>query len=150
MWLKLNYRFNPLTHGFDLIEPDNFSYSTIAVGETKTIPENQQMIVFDALTVDGELVLDGQVVILDDKIHNRIKTTSVSETIDAELYELITQDTSGITTSITPITGSVITITNRSGDDNTLNLTIQGIASPVIKDRESFSLIYNGVDYDFT
>ena len=131
------------------VDPANFSFSYIEENKTVTIPTNQQMIVYNSLTIDGTLAIDGELVILDDKIHNRIKTTSTNETINAELYELITQDTSGITTSLSVITGSKITITNRSGGNNTLNLTIQGIASPIIKDRESFSLIYNGTDYDF-
>lgn len=145
----MSFKFNPLTGSLDLVTEDNFSYTYIIDGATKTIPTNQQMIVYNSLTIDGTLAIDGELVILDDKIHNRIKTTSTNETINAELYELITQDTSGITTSLSVITGSKITITNRSGGNNTLNLTIQGTASPIIKDLESFSLIYNGTDYDF-
>ena len=144
----MSFKFNPLTGKLDLVENDNFSHSTIALGVTKTIPENQQMIVYNAVNVDGSLTIDGELVILDDKIHNRIKTTSITETIDAELYELITQSVSGISTSLTSIIGSMVTITNRSGADNILNMTIQGEISPTIKDYESFSLVYNGVDYD--
>jgi len=144
-------KFNPFTGELDLIsvEDENFSYNYVEETKTVTIPQNQQMLVYDALTIDGSLIINGELVILDDKIHNRIKTTSTNETINAELYELITQDTPGITTSLSVTTGSKITITNRSGGNNTLNLTIQGTASPIIKDLESFSLIYNGTDYDF-
>ena len=146
------FKYNPLTDKLDVvsIDDENFSYNNVAADCEVEIPENQQMIVFEDINVDGELTINGDLVIFDDKVINRIIDTDASETIDIELFEVIRQTTSGITTSLNAVTGSMITITNRSGGDNILNITIQGIASPVIKNRESFSLIYNGVDYDFT
>lgn len=146
------FKLNPLTGELDLvsIDDENFSYNNVAADSEVEIPENQQMIVFEDINVDGELTINGDLVIFDDKVINRIIDTDASETINIELFEVIRQTTSGITTSLNAVTGSMVTITNRSGGDNILNITIQGIASPVIKNRESFSLIYNGVDYDFT
>ena len=146
------FKLNPLTGELDLvsIDDENFSYNNVAADSEVEIPENQQMIVFEDINVDGELTINGDLVIFDNKVINRIIDTDASETINIELFEVIRQTTSGITTSLNAVTGSMVTITNRSGGDNILNITIQGIASPVIKNRESFSLIYNGVDYDFT
>jgi len=146
------FKYNPLTDKLDVvsIDDENFSYNNVAADCEVEIPENQQMIVFEDINVDGELTINGDLVIFDDKVINRIIDTDASETINIELFEVIRQTTSGITTSLNAVTGSMVTITNRSGGDNILNITIQGIASPVIKNRESFSLIYNGVDYDFT
>ena len=144
-------KFNPLPKEFDVVNPDNFSYETIATNKTVKIPANQQMLVYEEVTIDGTLVIDGELVVFDFEPLNRVLDTSTSETIDIDLFEVIRQTSSGITTSLSGADiGSEITITNRSGADNTLNLTIQGTASPIIKDLESFSLIYNGTDYDFT
>jgi len=149
----MGVKFNPFTGKFDLVsvDPENFSYNYIEVSKTLIVPTNQQMLVYDSLTIDGVLTIDGEAVLIDFKAPSRIKTTEETETINIEIYEVIRQTVSGITTSLSnAITGSTITITNRSGGDNTLNITIQGTASPIIKDLESFSLIYNGTDYDIT
>ena len=39
--------------------PDNFSYHTILVGETVTIPTRQEMWVYQSITIDGTLDLVG-------------------------------------------------------------------------------------------
>jgi hypothetical protein len=130
--------------------PSNFSYNYIEASEIIVIPQYQQMIVSEEITIDGVLEIDGELVVFDLKPLSRLIATASTESIDVDLYEMIRQTSSGITTSLSNVSiGSRITITNRSGADNTLNLTIQGTASPIIKDLESFSLIYNGVDYDF-
>jgi hypothetical protein len=43
---------------------DNFSYEIVALGLTITIPINQQMIVHDNITIDGDLVEDGNLVLI--------------------------------------------------------------------------------------
>ena len=149
----MSYKFNPFTNKLDLVSIDaaNFSYNTIASGATITIPTNQQMLVYEEITIDGVLVIDGELVVFDLEPLNRLVATAVTESIDIGLYEVVRQTASGITTTMSNnVEGSEITITNRSGADNTLNLTVQGTASPTIRDLESWSLVYNGTDYDFT
>ena len=147
----MSFKFNPFTGKLDLVNSseDNFSYIYIIEANQVTIPENQQMIVYDSITVDGELIIDGDLVIFDNRNHAIIYSTTTTETLNIDSYALIRQTSSGIVTTFIAETGSQITITNRSGGDNILNITIQGTASPTIKNNESFSLIYNGTDYDF-
>lgn len=100
----------------------------------------------------------GDFVTLDLKINGRlhavsrkttILTTSTTETIDTLLTEVIRQTSSGITTSLSNVeSGTKILIKNMSGGTNTLNITIEGTASPSIYDGEGFQLIYNGTDWD--
>jgi len=147
------FKFNPLTGKLDLVDTNeiNFSFIDVELGEELTIPSGQQMIVYEALNLDGDLVINGELVIFNGKVLSRIIDTISTETINIEVFEVVRQLVSGITTSFSSVTkGSQITVTNRSGGDNTLNMTIQGHSSPIIKNGESFSLIYNGVDYDFT
>ena len=147
----MGIKLNPFTGKLDLIskDPDNFSYNYIVDGKTITVPVNQQMLIYEDLNLDGILIVDGEVIILNDKVTSRIVETSTSETINMNIYEVISQTASGITTSLSDmVEGSTITITNRSDGDNTLNLTIQGCVSPTISSLESFSLFYNGTDYD--
>jgi len=149
MGVKLNF----FTGKLDLVskEVDNFSYNYVTSTKTLNIPENQQMLVYEGITVDGILDVDGELVLLDFTIPSRSIDTSTSESINIGVYELIRQTASGITTSFdTPVLGDHITITNRSGADNTLNITVQGTASPTLRDLESMSLFYNGTDYDIT
>lgn len=149
----MGVKLNPFTGKLDLVskEADNFSIVTIDTGETKTIPSKEQMIVYNLLENDGELVIDGHLVLEDFAPLTRLVNTGATETLNIEGLEVIRQTSSGITTSLSgAVAGSRVTITNRSGGDNTLNITIQGVASPTIKDLESFSLVYNGTDYDFT
>ena len=147
----MSYKFNALTGKLDLVsvDPANFSFNYVEASATITVPQYQQMLVCNSITVDGILDVEGEVVILDFDHPNRLVETTISESINIELYEVIRQTVSGITTSISnAVEGSEITITNRSGANNVLNLTVQGQVSPIIKDYESFGLVYNGVDYD--
>lgn len=145
----MGLKLNPITGKFDLVSKENFSYETIATGKTVTVPTNQQMLVYEELIVDGTLVLNGEVVVFDLEPLSRIVATSTTESINIDLFETVRQTASGITTSLSNVsTGSKITITNRSGANNTLNMTVQGVTSPTIKDAESYSLLYNGTDYD--
>jgi len=147
----MGLKLNPFTGKFDLVSigPENFSYNYIATGKSVLIPDNQQMLVYINITVDGTLTVDGDLVVLDQKQSERVLETSETETINAELYEVIKQTASGITTSLSGvIKGSKVSIVNSSSGSNTLNITVQGEASPTIYSRESFSLVYNGSDFD--
>lgn len=42
----------------------NFSIHTVKEGEEVLVPESQQMIVFQALTIEGSLDVEGEVVVL--------------------------------------------------------------------------------------
>lgn len=59
------YTLNPLTGKFDIFKPDNFSFNNIPEGSFVKIPENQQMIVNKELTNNGELVVDGDLVLFE-------------------------------------------------------------------------------------
>lgn len=145
----MSYKYNPFTDKLDLTNPENFSHNNIASTETVTIPTGQQMLVYKEITIDGVLIIDGELFVFDIEPFNRIINTAASESINIELYEVIKQTASGITTSISGAeTGSKVTITNRSGGDNTINLTVQGDVSPTISDGESFSLVYSGTEYE--
>ena len=145
------FKYNPLTDKLDVvsIDDENFSYNNVAADCEVEIPENQQMIVFEDINVDGELTINGDLVIFDNKVINRIIDTDASETINVELFEVVKQTEPAIVTSFSSvITGSRITIVNSSVGTNTLNITIQGEVNPIIYSRESFSIIYNGTDWD--
>jgi hypothetical protein len=63
------FKLNPLTGQLDLVgsatpAPENFSYETVALGVTVTIPIYQQMIVQGAITIIGTLVINGTLVII--------------------------------------------------------------------------------------
>lgn len=74
--------------------------------------------------------------------------TSTTETIDIGQRDLIIQTASGITTSLTgSVTGQKIMIKNSSGGTNTLGITIEGNASPLIYDGEGFNLLYSGTEW---
>jgi len=78
------------------------------------------------------------------------QTTSTTETktISSSITH-ITQTASGITTSLSGfITGSNVVIVNNSGGTNTVNLTINGTATPSIYDGEAFNIVYNGTDWN--
>lgn len=147
----MSWAFNPFTGQLDKVNPKNFSFEKIATDTTLRIPTNQQMLVYENITIDGTLTIDGKLVVFDTKPLSRVINSAITESIDIELYEVIRLTAAGITLSLTnAIIGSKITITNRSASDCTLNITIQGAASPIIASNESMSLVYNGTDYDFT
>ena len=145
----MGIKFNPLPKEFDLVNPENFSYNVVPLGKTVKIPTNQQMIVYEDITINGVLTIEGDLVIFDLEIPSRIVESSTTESINVELYEVIRQTASGITLSLSGmIEGSKITIVNASTGTNTLNFTIQGAATPSIYTRESYSIVYNGTDWD--
>lgn len=147
----MGLKLNPLTGKLDLVSKENFSYNYIPETQTKTIPVNQQMIVYEDISIDGVLIIEGELVVSDfeEVTIISIKETSTSETINIGSYGLIRQTASGITTTLgSPTLGDCVVITNRSGGDNIIGETIQGEASPTISNLESFALVYNGTDYD--
>tara|TARA_Y100000310_G_scaffold205962_1_gene206306 strand:- start:1190 stop:1843 length:654 start_codon:yes stop_codon:yes gene_type:complete len=89
---------------------------------------------------DGTVALAGVEIII---------TTSTTETVDVTTGTVIRQTANGITTSLSGhTTGRSVYIKNAGGGDNTLNITVDGDVSPVIKDGESFHIMYNGTDWD--
>lgn len=62
------FRFNPITGQLDIVgastgSSDNFSYETVPIGDTVTIPINQQMIVNGVEIVEGTLIVIGSLVV---------------------------------------------------------------------------------------
>jgi len=55
-------KFNPVTGRLDVVY-DSYDFSFENITETLTIPENQQMIVCDELTLDSEIIIKGTLVI---------------------------------------------------------------------------------------
>jgi len=43
---------------------ENFSYKVVVLGNSVTVPENQQMVVSGGITIDGELNLDGELALI--------------------------------------------------------------------------------------
>jgi len=75
--------------------------------------------------------------------------TSVSETVDLSVNGLVKQTASDIETSFTgQVAGQTVTVQNASGGTNTLNITVEGVYLPKIYDGESFTMYYNGTDWD--
>ena len=62
---KKKLLINPLTGDFNLVSTDNFSFDTVPVGKIVDIPQYQQMIVYQSITVDGVLNIDGSLGLID-------------------------------------------------------------------------------------
>ena len=60
---KKKIAFNPLTGEFDLVTDNNFSYESVPSPKVLTIPENHQMVIHEEFDLEGELRLDGSLVI---------------------------------------------------------------------------------------
>ena len=54
----------PVANEIEINIPRNFSFKTVPVGEQVTIPTNQQMIVSGGITIDGSLVIDGELALI--------------------------------------------------------------------------------------
>jgi DNA helicase TIP49 (TBP-interacting protein) len=54
---------NPLEGDFDIITDNNFSYESVPETKRLEIPENMQMSVVEEFVVDGDLILEGTLVI---------------------------------------------------------------------------------------
>ena len=60
---KKKVALNPLTGEFDLVTDNNFSYESVPSPKVLTIPENHQMVVHEEFDLEGELRLDGSLII---------------------------------------------------------------------------------------
>lgn len=60
---KKKIAFNPLTGEFDLVTDNNFSYESVPSPKILTIAENNQMAVHEEFDLEGELRLDGSLII---------------------------------------------------------------------------------------
>ena len=60
----MSITFNPLEDKFDVYTPESFSYCRVAEGRTLYIPQCQHMIVWNFILVEGNLLLDGNLVII--------------------------------------------------------------------------------------
>lgn len=57
---KLNV--NPITGNLDLITDNNFSYESVPESKRLKIPENHQMVLHEEFDLEGELVIDGSLI----------------------------------------------------------------------------------------
>lgn len=62
---KKKMTINPLTGKFDLVSDNNFSYEQIPNNKKLLIPDNHQMAVYDEFIIEGELVLEGALIMED-------------------------------------------------------------------------------------
>lgn len=78
-----------------------------------------------------------------------IQSTSVTETRTiTKLFTFLKQTASGITTSFTGfVAGNQVTIHNNTAGTNTINLTINGDATPEILGQETFEIFYDGTEW---
>lgn len=60
---RIRITFNPIEGQFDLITDNNFSYESVPENRVLTIEQNMQMIVVDGFDVEGELRLEGNLVV---------------------------------------------------------------------------------------
>lgn len=60
---KLN--INPTTGKLDLVTDNNFSYESVPVNKKLQIPENHQMTVYEGFELDGELQVNGSLILED-------------------------------------------------------------------------------------
>jgi len=55
--------FNPIEGQFDVVTDNNFSYESVPANKKLKVPENMQMVVHEQFEADGELILDGTLVL---------------------------------------------------------------------------------------
>jgi hypothetical protein len=60
---KNKITLNPLEGQFDLTNGNNFSYESIPANKKLLIRDNEQMIVTESFELEGELILDGKLVL---------------------------------------------------------------------------------------
>lgn len=54
---------NPMTGNLDTVSDNNFSYDSVPEGKKLIIPSNNQMALFDGISVDGDIDLFGTIVL---------------------------------------------------------------------------------------
>jgi len=62
---KKKFAINPLTGGIELITDNNFSYESVPQGKKLEIPENMQMAHFGIFELEGELDINGSMIVED-------------------------------------------------------------------------------------
>lgn len=62
---KKQIAFNPIEGKFDLVTGNNFSYESVPLNKKLTIRQNEQMIVHEDFIIEGELRLDGSLIVED-------------------------------------------------------------------------------------
>jgi len=62
---KKQLTINPTTGKLDLITDNNFSYESVPENKRLKIPENNQMVLHEEFDLDGELQLDGSLILED-------------------------------------------------------------------------------------
>lgn len=62
---KRKLAFNPIHGTLDLVSDNNFAYESIPVNKKLKIRDNEQMVVHEGFVVDGELTLDGFLILKD-------------------------------------------------------------------------------------
>lgn len=60
----MGLKFNFQTGKFDNVNDNNFSFYEILEGQFLTIPIYQQMIIKDEILVSGDLLINGQMVVI--------------------------------------------------------------------------------------
>lgn len=62
---KKKIAFNPLEGSFDLVTDNNFSYESVPDLKKLLIPDNHQMIIREEFILEGELRLEGSLMVED-------------------------------------------------------------------------------------
>ena len=60
---KKRLAFNPLTGEFDIVTDNNFSYESVPDNKKLLIPQNHQMILREEFECEGELTIDGSLIL---------------------------------------------------------------------------------------
>jgi len=60
---KKQITINPTTGELDLVTGNNFSYESVPAGKSLKVRENEQMIVYEGFSVDGDFLLDGTLIV---------------------------------------------------------------------------------------
>lgn len=60
---KKKIAFNPIEGQFDLVTDNNFSYESIPNEKVLTIRENHQMVMHEEFDLEGELRLEGTLIV---------------------------------------------------------------------------------------
>lgn len=75
----MSIKFNAFTGKFDLVETNdpNFSYTNIQSGESVEIPSGQEMLTVNDIMVDGDLMVSGNAIQLQDQSSNNFFFTKI-------------------------------------------------------------------------